>query len=106
MQLLTNFKIGCGGGEFVRDFIQMYCKKVDVFDRNATALVATLMANSSPISKPVRDGPRRLEKPYMGIQEQSTVEKYEFKHDYDIIFMRWVGNYINDKDLIEFLKRA
>ena len=81
---------GCGDGRLSKDLLQKWFEKIDMFDQCPEAI---------RIVKAQKE-----EAKYIGDVEQASFQKYVCKRHYSAIFMRWVTGYLDDKELVSFLK--
>jgi hypothetical protein len=85
-------EVAAGNGIVSRDLLQHKFECIDCFDQCPTAL-------------------RKLEAlrrsvPAMDLVDQATMQSYVWQRHYTGIFLRWCTGYLDDEELVPFLKKA
>ena len=83
---------GCGDGRLAKYLLALEFDKVDMFDPCPKGVaIAQELAEVNPVIDRV---------------DQETFQSYVFNHKYDAIFMTWSAGYVDDNELVRWLKRA
>ena len=83
---------GSGDGRVTKNLLLDLFETVDMFDRCPKAV---------KILRELKKVKRKI-----GYIDRSDMQNYNFKVKYDAIFMTWIVGYLDDDELIEFLKKA